>query len=167
MTLKQEIINKVAEMCKLGGVPVLVPSFDLTGKVAGRFSFRGTEFSMHFNLPMAEANPEFIDRTPQHEVAHYIRYIRAGYKMDKIGERRDMHGSKWKAVMKELGATDITRCHSYTVPNCKTYRKFAYQCECGQTYELTAIRHNRLVKNSTRYICHQCSGKLEFTGETK
>lgn len=165
--VKNEIIEKVRELCLLAEVPFVQPTFDLKGKVAGQFSYNGRTCRLRFNLIFATNHPdEYMARTVPHEVAHFVRYYRNAYKHDMIGTKRDIHGAKWRSVMKELGASDIKRCHSYdtsVIPS-RVYKKFSYSCDSGHEYELTAIRHNRAQKDTMWYNCRECDSRLHFRG---
>ena len=172
--MKSQIINEVKRLCLLALVPVPEIRFDVKGTDGGNFTHmvKSKEHWLDFNLLIAEDNQvEYITRTVMHEIAHYVRWMRNG----KVGDRsengrRDSHGAKWRAVMVELGATDITRCHSYDVAHLRArkIRKFEYQCvSCGTTYELTTIKHNRLLRNERHYVCHNDKANITLVGELK
>lgn len=171
MNLQEKIREKVRYYCEMGGVPFIEPEFDLTGGTAGMFTSRGsdkTALRLRFNMNLAEQNPEFIERTPRHEVAHYVDHVRNGYKQRRSANgKRDIHGKYWQAIMRELGAEDISRCHSYTGVKKRVYRKFLYQCHAGHQYELTTVRHNKVQKKGVHYVCRECSSRLEYVEEVK
>lgn len=166
--MKIEIIARVKELCLVADVPVIDIEFSLIGKVAGKFIYKGKACRLNFNLIFATNHPEeYLARTVTHEIAHYVRYYRNQYKHDRAANgNRDSHGLKWKSVMKELGATDITRCHSYDTSAIATrkYKKFSYACDYGHKYELTSIRHNRSQKGMMWYNCRECDSRLHFKG---
>jgi SprT protein len=164
--MKDLITERVKELCTLANVPYIAPEFGLKGKIAGQFIYKCKTCRLNFNLIFAENHTEeYLARTVTHEVAHYVRYYRNSYAQDLLPSgKRDIHGAKWRAVMKELGATDIKRCHSYdtsVIPGRK-YKKFSYACDSGHTYQLTAIRHNRAQKGTMWYNCRECDSRLRF-----
>lgn len=167
--MREKIIEKVRELCLLADVPFVEPTFELKGKVAGQFAYKGSSCGLRFNMIFATNHPdEYMARTVPHEVAHYVRYVRNGYKHDVLSNgKRDIHGAKWRAVMRELGASDSTRCHSYdtSVIASRKYRKFSYSCDNDHAYELTTIRHNRVQRGQTTYFCRECRSELHFRGE--
>ena len=170
--MKDQIRNKVKELCAKANVPFIEPEFDLRGRDAGQVVTYDGDLSrarIRFNLPLAEMNDNFIDRTPVHEVAHYVDYYRNGCKTRRSANgNRDMHGKYWKAIMRELGAQDEKRCHSYKgVERSRKYKMFAYACHAGHYYELTSIRHNKVLKGTMSYVCRECKSKLHFIEEVR
>lgn len=170
--MKEQIRNEVKRLCALAGVPFIEPEFDLRGRVAGQFISYGSDLTrarLRFNLPLAEMNENFVQRTPTHEVAHYVDYFRNGCKVRRLANgNRDMHGKFWKAIMRELGAQDEKRCHSYKgteKTRTRKYRMFQYQCHAGHSYDLTSIRHNKVVRGTAKYQCRECRSTLHFVQE--
>lgn len=102
---------------------------------------------------------DYIESTVVHEFAHLVQ--RQHYPLSKP------HGKEWKSVMLNLGV-EPSRCHSYdlvaalkSVGTKTTGRKvktYSYKCACD-TYELTVIRHNRILKG-TEYHCKKCKTAL-------
>jgi SprT protein len=131
------------------------------GRTAGRFSYNRvmSRKSLAFSPTLLSENGEnFINRTVPHEVAHYIVYI--FYPMAKP------HGREWRFVMNMvLKAKDSKRCHKYDVSNVKrdrrTLRKYIYHCNCDE-YQVSSIRHNRMQRYGTTYICKKCKGHLTY-----
>ena len=160
MTIKDKILVEVQRLCKIANVPTPKVEFKTKGKAAGYFKVRKEGHWVDYNLDIAEANQEkFMGRTVPHELAHYIRWYRNGKKHDKLSNgKNDIHGTKWKAVMAELGATDISRCHDYKVKSALT--TFEYFCSC-KDWVFTSIRHNRSVKHDHKYYtCPTCKGNI-------
>lgn len=138
----------------------LTVRYDLGGSTAGQINIlrRGGEWRpdlrvsrVRFNQAILDRFPErFIARTVPHEIAHYIA--------DVLHPRsRQHHGATWKAVMSMLGL-EASRCHSYdTTGIAKRRRTFAYNCNCeGKTHGISAVKHNRLLRRTHRYVCLTC-----------
>jgi SprT protein len=135
--------------------------FDLRGTSAGQaLYFQNT---IRINAQLFRENVDaFLKRTIPHEVAHLISY--AVYGNDGLG-----HKARWKSVMRSLGVSDATRCHSYDAqPARKVARRFQYVCGCnGRIHnKLTAIKHNRMKRSlalsgRSRYLCKFCRVSLK------
>lgn len=139
---------------------------------AGYCHFARKEFG--FNPILAAENAEdFIKQVVPHEVAHWIDKAVYGYQytQGRNGKRRRIsHGRTWKGIMVNVYGLDPDRCHSYDVASVKTrtrivVKAFKYSCRCGTIFNLTAVRHNKIVKGTT-YHCTKCRGNL-FLVSTK
>ncbi len=127
-----EVMHLVDKVCKIANVPYINSFFTVKGNAAGYFkpNKKHDLCELDFNSKMLVENPNTFKVTVIHEVAHWVRWVRAGYKQDFIGKRRDIHGAKWKATMVEL-ATELNkqqncellkdvivapqRCHTYWI----------------------------------------------------
>jgi SprT protein len=98
-----------------------------------------------------ENKEDFFAVTIPHEVAHCVVF-RA------YSERKPPHGVEWKRVMREFGLKPEIY-HSYSIKSTSRLRIFEYVCEC-KTWELTSIRHNRILKGQ-EYFCPHCKAVLE------
>jgi len=116
--------------------------FDVKGMTAGWMTSDGV---MRINPELMKRNwDDYLLQTVGHEFAHHICY-------QMWPTLRISHGPEWKAVMVKLGLPP-TRCHDYDVSEVKTrtLKTFEYACtKCGFKYELTSIRHNRILKGKT------------------
>ena len=115
--------------------------------------FRGDQGYVNeviFSVPIMESNFElFIERTTYHEMAHWAEV----WLYDTIG-----HGKKFKNIMKNV--FNRTAEQSTTYHNYKASTLFPYICPvCGHKFNLSKIRHNKMVKGTQRYIHNGC-GKV-------
>ena len=109
---------------------------------------------LNFNIKIAKLNPTEYINVIWHEVAHLIAYEI----YSTVG-----HDRNWRYLMGCAGKDD-SRCH-----NMKTgVTLYKYQCpSCNKTWELTLIRHNKMVKGKARYICNcGCNKTLKNMNET-
>lgn len=106
---------------------------------------------VRYNVGLAKRHPDEFEQTVGHEIAHIVCWLVHG---------TTGHGPEWKAIMVKLGL-EPRRCHAYDVKGLKKrYYKIAYACECRE-YELTLIRHNRILQGQT-YSCRNCRGTLKL-----
>ncbi|WP_456375800.1 SprT family zinc-dependent metalloprotease [Thiolapillus sp.] len=128
--------------------------FDLRGQAAGQYR-NHPQPCIRYNLSMAAGQLEsFLARTPGHEVAHYV--------IDQLHGRRNIrpHGSEWRQLMADLGL-DAARCHCYSLEKVPTrhQQRYLYRCAC-QNHELSATRHNRILRGKAEYRCRRCGETL-------
>jgi len=129
--------------------------FDLRGKTSGMYVVKNKQQYLRFNpLIFSKYFEDNLCNTVPHEVAHYVSHVLFGIKNIRP------HGKEWKSIMQILGAEPrVTGNYDLSGIPFKRQRRFRYICNC-MTHELTTIRHNRIVKNKSRYICRKCNGKL-------
>ena len=130
--------------------------FNLRGRGAGQvvMSHDQKDIQIRYNLALLNENKQtFIDRTVPHEVAHVIAF-------KFYGRGIKPHGQEWKNVMNFFGA-DSSTTHHFNTENTQVRRlkRFTYQCGCNE-YELTTIRHNRVLRGQANYRCSQCQQPL-------
>jgi SprT protein len=129
--------------------------FDLRGTSAGQARMRnGSSPIIRYNATLLRLHPtEFIVETVPHEVAHVVAFV-------KHGPRIRPHGPEWQAVMRHFGV-EPSRCHRYDVSRLRTrsLQRFLYRCSCG-THEISSIRHNRICREGTVYLCRRCRQPL-------
>lgn len=150
------------------GTDIKLPTtikFTKRGTTAGTHTFRFDRFDsmntydhqLNFNMHIANENWDtFIERTPGHELAHFISVTLYG------SDNGKGHGRRWKEVMSVIGHDD-KRCHNYDLSNVAVKRKkrFEYQCGCpGKVVNLTSVRHNRIVRGQRTYSCTVCRTTL-------
>src|SRR5690606_24560848 len=78
--------------------------FTVKGRVAGKANFSKNIIDFNYAI-LSKHGDAFIDRTPAHEVAHFISYL-------IYGNKGAGHGPFWKSVMRRLGMRP-ERCHTY------------------------------------------------------
>ena len=151
------VTNKLAELNvrseSLFGMSIdPVISFDLRGQAAGQANYRKNK--IRFNRDLLEKyTDEFVHQTVPHEFAHLVAYR-------KFGHRIRPHGAEWKSVMVALGIKPV-RTHSFEVVPARRLKRFLYKCNClGSSYELTSIRHNRVLQGRL-YLCKKCGNALQ------
>lgn len=156
--------------------PVGVVSFKLRGRAAGqvRFPFSSQKASSQKdsiqkdNLPEIRFNPylmnkygeEFIKEVVPHECAHLVVYRLHQLKKYKSKIKPKPHGTEWKFVMQEIYGLKPRVTHSFEVKD-STMKRFPYECACdGKVHQLTVIRHNKVLKQTSNYLCRRCGEKL-------
>lgn len=167
MTIQQRILDKVEESFKKAeafyGKSFSRPTtiiFKRTGTVGGHSNYARKE--LMFQIVLAENEGDnFINRTPAHEVAHYIEKEAYGYQYTPSG-RRDIHGKKWQYIMKYVMKQDASRCHSYDTSIVKRKRTtYQYTCANGHSHNISSVIHNRMIAGSRSYRC-KCGGSLSI-----
>ncbi|HIE54013.1 MAG TPA: hypothetical protein EYP90_02330 [Chromatiaceae bacterium] len=129
--------------------------FDLRGLAAGQYRNHPVPL-IRFNAELASRQFEaFCRLTPPHEVAHHV--------VDQLqgpGNVRP-HGREWQAVMREFGL-EPSRCHDFDIRSAsiRRQRRFRYRCAC-RTQELSATRHNRILRGERYYFCRVCGERLQ------
>ncbi|WP_456404401.1 SprT family zinc-dependent metalloprotease [Thiolapillus sp.] len=133
--------------------------FDLNGQAAGQYR-GGAHPRIRYNPRMAASQFEaYCQRTPAHEVAHYI--------IDRLhsGRRVRPHGPQWRELMRAFGL-EPERCHQYDLQNVprRRQRRFAYRCAC-QEHRLSTTRHNRVQYRGMKYRCIKCGEVLRSASD--
>lgn len=137
--------------------------FDLRGKSAGqaRFEFlrayglvKKTNATIRFNRVLMEENPDaFIDEVAPHETAHVIAHQLYGRKIKP-------HGQEWQMIMRSVLKREPSVTHRFDISRASP-KPHIYSCEChGLTHPLSAIRHNRVVRKQSSYLCRKCNTTL-------
>jgi len=134
-------------------------NIDIRGRAAGQIRY---ELSRKLiSLPVLRFNPYlltqykdvFIEQVVPHECAHLVAYQLYGMKIKP-------HGVEWKTQMTALYGLVPSVTHTFEVPQ-KARRTFDYLCACkNTTHHLTAIRHNKIRRETARYICKSCGTAL-------
>jgi len=175
--MKQAILDKVEESFKKAeayyGRTFSRPKhiiFKRTGTNGGHCWYERSELMFQISLAEKEGD-KFVNRTPAHEVAHWIDKEVNGYSYTPSG-RRDIHGKKWKFIMTNVMGLEASRCHSYDVSDVAIKRKrYDYACSNGHTLSISSVKHNRIVNRLWRnlpmpYRC-KCGGKLSLKVKTR
>lgn len=133
-------------------VPVL---FDLRGRSAGMYRIKSGQRQIRYNPHVfAKYFEDNLAVTVPHEVAHYV--VDCLYGMRKARP----HGAEWKAVMQGFGAEASRTCrYDFSGIPVKSEKRYGYHCGC-KTHQLSARRHNRVLKKRMHYACKTCGGKL-------
>jgi len=152
-----EVTKKIKETLALAkekfnvDFPMPVIIYNLKGHTAGQAFFNKNKIRLNRYL-LEKYGQEFIDRTVVHEVGHLISYRLYG-----VNGRG--HGAAWKRVMRAIGGP-TSRCHSYETKAARVTNKYACHCDrCGHSYELGAVRVNRIKKGS-KYTHPACGGNV-------
>ncbi len=165
---KQEIIDATEEAFKIAeryyNRTFLRPNkfvWETDKTRAGYCNFSKKELG--FNVILAQENSSVFIETVKHEVAHWIDKEVYGYQRTPSG-RRVIHGRTWKRIMINVYGLNPDRCHTFDVANVKSRtrvvsRAFTYSCPCNTTFNLTSVRHNKILKGWT-YTCNKCRGKI-------
>lgn len=133
--------------------------FDLRGTAAGQVRMRSGSALIRYNTALLNLHPtQFIAETVPHEVAHVVAFT-------KHGGRIRPHGGEWQAVMRHFGV-EPSRCHRFDVSRLRTrsLQRFLYRCGCG-SHEISSIRHNRIRRQGTVYLCRRCRQPLRHETE--
>ncbi len=167
--LQQRIIVSVNESIDTAneffGESLLVPEvrFDLRGKSAGqaRFEthrtlgvFKKTTSVIRFNRLLMEENPQaFVDEVAPHEAAHVIANAFYGNKIKP-------HGREWKMIMQTVLNQVPEVTHKFDVSRVSR-KSYLYHCKCPDLkHELSAIRHHRIERKQSSYLCRKCNSQL-------
>ncbi len=109
---------------------------------AGMADGRRQEITL--NPKLLDVDPQELDGTLRHELAHLVAYYRAG------NRRIQAHGPEWRCACAELGIPNEKRCHTLPFKGRRQRPKFAYQCQhCKGVYPRT----RRLRRYSACYSC--------------
>ncbi len=158
---QQQVVEQTSLYIKRAGeifgrnfvtIPVL---FDLRGRTAGMYRVKNRQRQIRYNPHIfAKYFEDNLTVTVPHEVAHYV--IDCLYGIRKVRP----HGVEWKAVMQSFGADASRTCrYDFSGVPVKAEKRYDYQCDC-KTHQLTARRHNRILKKRTWYVCKSCGSKL-------
>jgi len=155
------LLNKFNNKFQNVHAPSVKVEFTKRGKCAGCVTYvHGQEPVINFNMTLLRENFEdFVAQTVPHEVAHFVTWIRFGHQFS-AGGKRIIHGTDWKNMMSFFDVR-IERCHSYNTANStvRKMKRFSYKCGC-MSHELTSIRHNKVVRGTTKYCCSKCGERL-------
>lgn len=131
--------------------------FDLRGRTSGMFCAQGKQYWIRYNPWIFEKHyDESLAITVPHEVAHYVCHLLYG----KGRKRPKPHGREWKSIMSEFGIAANATCKLdiSDLPQ-KRLKRFSYECSCNN-HQLTSIRHNRIVRGLSSYMCPKCKSPL-------
>lgn len=167
---------QVREACELAGHPelaseiVIVWSSRLT-RTLGKASCLTSEITLAAKAwPLLDA--EERRDTVFHEVAHLVAF-------HEVGAKGWGHGSKWRRVMRRIGASPkryaaaaaaraiapirrkVTRC----IASCRCIEsRHIPRARAANGYHLVTPRTGAKIRTGARFICQQCGTALELTG---
>ncbi|MDH5473190.1 MAG: SprT-like domain-containing protein [Gammaproteobacteria bacterium] len=131
--------------------------FDLKGRAAGMYISEHKHHYIRYNpYIFAKYFDDNLLTTVPHEVAHYISDVIYGLNHIKP------HGAEWKNIMHLFGAEpNITSDYDLTGIPVRKLQRFEYQCGCT-THQLSAIRHNKIMRGKMSYRCRYCGSPVVF-----
>ncbi len=148
--------------------PVGQVLFNLRGRAAGQVRFpvqfqKESLPTIRFNSAILKAyQEEFIREVVPHECAHLVVYRLYQLKKYKSKLKPKPHGSEWKFVMREIYGVSPRVTHTFDVKT-TSIKRFPYQCSCeGKIHQLTVIRHNKICKQLSKYLCRSCGATLKL-----
>ncbi len=156
----QAYIQQAADRFKVKNTTVDI-TFNLKGRAAGMYHVKRKIFSQTREI---RYNPFIFSKyfddnfkiTIPHEVAHYISDLIYGLRNIKP------HGKEWKEIMQVFGAdAAVTAAYDLTGIPLRSKTLHTYQCSCRE-HQIGAIRHNRIEKKGSTYICNLCKQALHF-----
>jgi len=114
---------------------------------------------IRLNIAMAERNwPEY-----EHTIVHELAHVAACY---IHGKHDDKHGPKWKAIMRQMGASP-DRTHQYNmegIPTRQIITNFnVYECAC-RGYPLT---RQEIPRPGQYRVCQICEQNLVDVGDLR
>lgn len=134
---------------------------DIRGRAAGQIRYERSRVKK--SLPLLRFNPYLLDRYQEvfvdevvpHECAHLVAYAMHGMKIKP-------HGVEWKAIMRDLYDCKPLVTHRFDMPR-KARNTFEYRCACSDTtHQLSVIRHNKITRQTARYLCKACGTALSY-----
>ena len=156
------------------GVSLTMPEvrYDLRGTTAGQAFYKTWIIRLNAVL-LLENVDDFIERTVPHELAHLA--------CDKIypeahirirGAKREPHGLRWQEIMRALGVSEVTRCHSYDTTNSKVIksnsRQVPWHCSaCDHKFLLTPQKSEKQRAGLSRAYHRACPGSTLVEKQTK
>jgi len=155
--VREEVANRYAEAGSYFGQCFVVPPvrFDLRGGTAGMHCvLRGTSWIRFNPWLFVRYWDDSLGNTVPHEVAH-------GVVWQRFPRRRVRpHGAQWREVMALFGADDRVTC-DYDLADIprRAQQRFPYTCACRE-HALSAVRHFRVQRGTSRYCCRYCSQPL-------
>lgn len=135
-------------------------SFSLKGRAAGQVRFPLNKKDLpeiRLNAAILEKNPEqFLKEVIPHECAHLVVYQLYISKGRSLSVRPKPHGKEWQSVMRKVYGLEPKVTHNFEIEKSKR-KSFSYICACeDKIHQLSIIRHNKVLKNRSNYLCRKC-----------
>lgn len=130
--------------------------FNIKGSAWAYYQRKDQQRSIRFNPYLVRDHlQETISDVVPHETAHFV--VDSYYR-----KRCRPHGQEWRQVMRHFGIPNPSIRHQKDISQIPVRRqtRHTYRCNC-RDYELTATRHNRIVRGTQRYSCRQCGETLK------
>ncbi|OCG44021.1 hypothetical protein A9G28_02745 [Gilliamella sp. Fer1-1] len=122
------------------------------GSIAGSALLMRWEIQLN-SVMLLENGTQFIEEVVPHELAHLIVFKEFG--------KVKPHGKEWQYVMSKIFDKTPSTTHHFQVKR----NTHLYYCQCQQ-HHLTSIRHNKIQKNNTSYLCRKCGTILKLKNVT-
>ncbi|MDR1554730.1 MAG: SprT-like domain-containing protein [Campylobacteraceae bacterium] len=135
-------------------------AFDLKGfRLIGqckKLSSKNYLIRLHAKL-LHEFNKIYIKDVLTHEFAHAVQM--------ELFSKSKPHSKEWKHIVEILSGVQYAKRYkaSYNLTNNRKYKTYPYSCSCRE-YQLTSVRHNKVIKNMMVYVCKKCNEILKFDG---
>jgi predicted SprT family Zn-dependent metalloprotease len=140
------------------------------GKKLGVASKFHNVITVNIDLCTQATWKDILDITLPHEYCHLVAplihkpYLH-GHDRGNAGWG---HGPAWKECMRIIGLQPNVQ---HELPDNivnqivlrKVNRDYVYSCGCGKTFNLTSVRHNKILLGK-KYFCRTCTGRLTFNG---
>ena len=172
MNLHKEVENKIEELQKYAlktwnvNVKVTIEYSLNSSLVLGTCRKEKEKIILELNNNLLnEYKSLYIKEIVQHEFAHAV--IINLFPRGMNGHKKvRTHGKEFKAVCSHFGidgkATNDKFNDSTTLKKSHKQKRYTYYCQCGEC-ELSTTRHNRIVKGTAKYRCHNCHTELKST----
>lgn len=121
-----------------------------SGKNAGTANLTANRINLNPVL-FCHNRDAFFDEVLPHEVSHIVVHQYYG--------RVPPHGRQWQWVMQHIFGVRPDTTHNFDLEPL-ALKTFRYRCQCGPV-ELTARRHNKVVRLQQQYQCRRCKSVLQ------
>jgi len=162
----QEIIDQMVQSRRRQiNTPVVVYDVNST-RTLGYYDKRDN--SIHLNEVLLDHYKElYINEVVVHEMCHCI--VDHMYPLGWNSKGKDVkpHGPEFKAVARSFG---ISGKASINLPGFRGLvgtksKVHDYVCSgCMEEYELSTIRHNRVMRGQSTYSCGKCKSQINYKG---
>ena len=167
--VEKRIRDDVAKINKRYNRDFVAPPvvYDVKGGTGGYVTPRDNYSRVHLNPEYFINNAdEMINATTPHELAHWAEYkIYGGWERTR-GGKRSVHGKRWKAIMKVLGADD-SRCHNMDTTHVtrKSKTKYEYECSrCKARLTVGPVVHKKIQAGQARWHTGCNRAPLQYVG---